>query len=677
VEGRVETVFAALAKDDPGLEIRLLGTPAVTRGGIAIDMPASRKVVMLLSYLVLATRPVGRSHVCDLLWDVPNDPRGELRWCLTKLRRLLDTPERAVVQAQADHVSLALGEKEADVLSVEAASRVGIERLGADALDALAGRFGGAFLDGIQADRTPAFETWLSGRRRHYRTLHLAVLSRLSAVHPPGSPARLAAVEQLAALATDDVNAHLALLEELAEHRDFAGGEAHLSAATRLFASEGLDPDPLRTAWRTLRSRGQSLPAPLDPVPASATARDAAGRVSDAAVPRARPRVAIMPPSSQSPGASPFVDAIAHDIIGRLARLRSLAVIAWGSVSALARRGLAPDEAATALRADYLGSVSLLRGGARDSLAVELVDTATLSILWSDTFELGQGDGLVLLETVGGAVVSSLAHAVEIAERNRALVKTPGSLDAWETYHRGLWHMYQFTEAENHLAQTDFQAASDLDPTFARAFAGLSFTHWQSAFQRWGDRAAETAAAEAAASRSLLADDLDPMAHWAMGRALWLRGSHGESLSELHRAVDISPSFALGHYAIAFVQSQSGDPGEAIRSAEQSRQLSPYDPLLFGTYGALAMAHARLEHFLDASEWALLAAAQPNAHNIILAIAAHCAALAGRMDEARGLAARLRMREPSYTTADFLATFHFSQDGQRIFLQAGRSLGLA
>src|SRR4029079_1364901 len=131
---------------------------------------------------------------------------------------------------------------------------------------------------------------------------------------------------------------------------------------------------------------------------------------------------------------------------------------------------------------------------------------------------------------------------------------------------------------------------------------------------------------------------------------------------------------ALGHYAIAFVQSQSGDPAEAVRSAEQSRQLSPYDPLLFGTYGALALAHARLEHFADASEWALLAAAQPNAHNIILAIAAHCVALAGRMDDAAMIAGRLRAVDPSYSTADFLQAFHFSVSDKRIFLQAGRRL---
>src|SRR5215470_18817373 len=63
------------------LQIRLLGPLAV---------PRSRKVRALLGFLALAPCPVSRSRLCDLLWDVPNDPRGELRWCLSKLRALLD-----------------------------------------------------------------------------------------------------------------------------------------------------------------------------------------------------------------------------------------------------------------------------------------------------------------------------------------------------------------------------------------------------------------------------------------------------------------------------------------------------------------------------------------------------------------------------------------------------------
>jgi DNA-binding SARP family transcriptional activator len=677
---RVENGFGAATRCSD-LSVRLLGTPAVLRGADACDLPASRKVRMLLAYLAMAGRPVARTQLCDLLWDGPNDPRGELRWCLTKLRRLLDTEDRVVVQANADHVGLSLHDAEVDALEVQGYGRRGLESLGVQDLETLAGRFSGSFLEGMQADRAPAFESWLAGQRRHFRALQVEVLARLGDLHAAGTPGRLHALERRAVLSPDDAGVHMALLSELAAQRDLGGGDAHLAATVRYFEAEGLDAGPLRTAWRSLRQAPCTIAvSEAPPQPAAATLAAAARTTAEAVSTnpeRRRPRVAILPPAAFAPASQGLADAIAHDVIGRLARLRSVAVIAWGSVSALVRRNLTPDEAGAALRADYLASGVLSQSAGGDRLQLELVETATQVLVWSETFELARSEGLIVLDRVGSAIVASLTHAVEIAERERALVKSPGSLTAWETYHRGLWHMYQFTEGENRLAQAHFREASTLDPTFSRAYAGISFTHWQNAFQRWGDPQEETAAAYAAASRSLLVDDLDPLAHWAMGRALWLKGSHGEGLAELRRAVDISPSFSLGHYAIAFVQAQSGDPGEAIQAAEQSRQLSPYDPMLFGTYGALAMANARLGDYAQAADWALLAAAQPNAHRIILAIAAHCLALAGRMEDAIGFAARLKALDASYTTRDFLQAFHFSADGRRLFALAGQRLGLA
>ncbi len=110
-------------------------------------------------------------------------------------------------------------------------------------------------------------------------------------------------------------------------------------------------------------------------------------------------------------------------------------------------------------------------------------------------------------------------------QRNRAVLRPPHSLDAWQAYHRGLWHMYRFTQPENEAARRFFEMAVRLDPTFARAHAGLSFTHWQSAFQHWGDRKRHMNYAMEAAGRGLIVDEHDPAAHWAMGRALWLRAA--------------------------------------------------------------------------------------------------------------------------------------------------------
>ena len=370
-------------------------------------------------------------------------------------------------------------------------------------------------------------------------------------------------------------------------------------------------------------------------------------------------------------------DALAHDVITRLAKLRTLFVIAQGSVFALHERSIGAEAASRMLNVDYMVSGSLRRTGERITVSVELVETRTARILWAEIFDRKADDAFVVLEEIGGRIVASVSLEIEATERNRAVLKPPNSLDAWEAHHRGLWHVYRFNKADNELAEHFFQSAVALDPTFARAHAGLSFVHFQNAFQGWAERASQIDLAFAAAGRSQMADDRDPAACWAMGRALWLRGDQRQSVIELERAINLSPNFAQGHYALAFVHSQAGDPHAAITAADYSRDLSPFDPLLFGMLGARAMSLVRLERFEEAADWATKAAARPNAHAYILAIAAYSLALAGRVDEARTHAAAIRRALPHYSIEDFLTAFRFDEKGAVLFRDGAKRIGMA
>jgi TolB-like protein/Tfp pilus assembly protein PilF len=368
---------------------------------------------------------------------------------------------------------------------------------------------------------------------------------------------------------------------------------------------------------------------------------------------------------------------LAHDVITRLAKLRSLFVIAEGTVFALSERRIGPEEAGRMLNVDYVASGSLQRQGNRLTVTVELTETRTARIVWAEVFDKKVDDAFLVLDEIGNSIVASIASEIETVERNRAILKPPSSLDAWEAHHRGLWHMYRFNQADNGRAQQFFETAVRLDPTFARAYAGLSFTHWQNAFQGWAKREPEIERAFDAAGQSLMVDDRDPAAHWAMGRALWLHGRQDQSIIELERAIDLSPNFALGHYTLAFVHSQGGDPQAAVTFSDHSRHLSPFDPMLFAMFGARAMALVRLKRFDEAAEWGIKAAARPNAHAHIRAIAACCLALAGRPEEGRVLFSSIHKTLPHYRIDDFLAAFRFEADGVALFRKGAKRIGIA
>ncbi len=72
------------------LEIKLLGDFRLLRNGEPVDLPASRKTRALLAYLIVTGQPQRRERLCELFWDLPDDPRGALRWSLSKLRPIVN-----------------------------------------------------------------------------------------------------------------------------------------------------------------------------------------------------------------------------------------------------------------------------------------------------------------------------------------------------------------------------------------------------------------------------------------------------------------------------------------------------------------------------------------------------------------------------------------------------------
>lgn len=687
VEINVEMHNPTTTASTAPLALQLLGPPTVLRDGVALALPRSRKVRALLAYLAMAERPSTRSHLCELLWDVPSDPRGELRWCLSKLRGVLDSPGRARVIAEGDSVLLDLGDCDVDARDTAQALRQGVATLAPERLSALAAQFTqGDFLHGLDLPRSPAFTGWLVAERRRLRAAHAAVLEHWVRTLPTGSDTALAAIERWLAIAPFDRQAHEQVLDALAASGRLREGEEHLAATARQYEAEGLDWAPIGHAWRAARQRhtggfAATRPGALDtptiaPIKTPASAPDPS--IASAAEATRRASLAVMPFEDRTPGAhrgGGLGDGMTHDVITRLAKLRSMFVIASGTVFALAQRQAGPEDAGRRLDVDYVAS-GWLRRDPRGQLqvSVQLAETRSAQVVWAEEFARRLDDTFTVLDDIGNRIVTAIAGQIEVAERNRAVLKSPNSLNAWEAHHRGLWHMMRFAREDNEQARHFFQTAVRLDPTFARPHAGLSFTHFQDAFLGWRERDAAIELAYRSAADGLMADERDPTSHWALGRAMWLQGRQDGALRELREAIELSPNFALGHYTLAFVHAQSGDPATAITEVDHARALSPMDPLLFGMLASRALALLRQGRHDEAVEWAQRAAARPNAHVHIRAIAMFCLALAGREAEARATQAEIRSIHTRYGVADFLQAFQLDDDAQALVRRAAATL---
>lgn len=419
--------------------MRLFGPVTVLRDGQPLPLPASRKVRGLLVYLALASRPVPRAQLCDLLWDEPGDPRGELRWCLSKLRRVLDEPARTRVRSTSDGIELDLADVAVDALEVARASRDGFAQLDAQRLAALHALCAGELAAGLDVERCPEFSAWLDGERRRFLGREAAVLERLVAAVDVGSA--LGWLERWLQLAPFDVQVHERLLASLVDAGRHAEADAHVDATVRRFEAEGIDAAGVRAAWRRVRGNGapsiatavgeSSTRSPSRAAPSSAPDRPALLLPDDVRPPARRASVVVMPFADASGDRGGHADGLAHDVITRLAKLRSLFVIAQGTAFALRERSLRPDDAARTLDVDYVVSGTVRPRADRLLVDVALTDARSSRIAWADTFEQPLAAALEVLDGICDRIVASIAAEIETAERNRAVLKPPNSLDAW------------------------------------------------------------------------------------------------------------------------------------------------------------------------------------------------------------------------------------------------------
>ncbi|MEM9105953.1 MAG: alpha/beta fold hydrolase [Pseudomonadota bacterium] len=167
----------------PGFEIRLLGELRVICNGDDVLLPASRKARALLAYLAATGRPHRRERLCELLWDLPNDPKAALRWSLSKLRKVVDGPERVRMIADRERVAFNTEDALIDVHDVRDRLRQEEADVPINDLEEMADRLGAVLLDGLDGAGDEAFDSWLAAEREDVHTMRIQVVRRL-ATHP-------------------------------------------------------------------------------------------------------------------------------------------------------------------------------------------------------------------------------------------------------------------------------------------------------------------------------------------------------------------------------------------------------------------------------------------------------------------------------------------------------------
>ena len=290
-----------------------------------------------------------------------------------------------------------------------------------------------------------------------------------------------------------------------------------------------------------------------------------------------KPSVAVLAftNSGGDPEQEAFADGVAEDIITALCRYPSLFVIARNSSFTYRGRAVDVKQVGRELGVRYVLEGSLRKSGNRIRVTAQLVEAETGRHVWAERYDRDLTDIFAVQDEIAEAVTIAIAPAIADAEQQRAMRRPPGSLDAWTTYQRGLWHFAKVSAEDNALALKFFRQAIDLDPRFAGGYKGLSAVHAHAADFEGRNLPEALSSAEALARQAVALDPADAEARVLLAIALRRRGDYEGGLAEAEQALKISPNLAGAHAAKGATLIFSGRPKEGIEALERSIRLDP------------------------------------------------------------------------------------------------------
>ena len=170
-----------------------------------------------------------------------------------------------------------------------------------------------------------------------------------------------------------------------------------------------------------------------------------------------------------------FSDGITEDIITGLSGFRSLFVIARNSTFTYKGKPVNVTQVAQELGVRYVLEGSVRKAGSRVRISAQLIDAGDGHHLWAERYDRDLDDIFAVQDEITERVVATVIPALDQFEQERAARKPPDSLDAWDCYQRGLWHMNRMRLSEFPAAREYFRQAIRLAPRSPLGYCGLAY----------------------------------------------------------------------------------------------------------------------------------------------------------------------------------------------------------
>ncbi len=375
------------------------------------------------------------------------------------------------------------------------------------------------------------------------------------------------------------------------------------------------------------------------------------GPATSAAAPRdeswfGRPALAVLPFADPSAASGDFfARGLVADLAGALACSKRFAVIANSLPAAHSGELPTPEQAVQELGVRYVVAGTVQRAAGRLRVSARLVDGLAGELLWSAHYDRQAADVFALQDEICGAIASAILPNVMLAEASRA-AHLERDLDAWESYHRAVWHYYRIERDHNLQAKRWFERAAELAPEWGVPLGGVALVHLQAVAYGFSSEIAPTISAGLdAAARAVALSPNEPDALNAQGWMNAIARRYEAAERALEQAIELNPSLAAAYHGLGFTHSMCDRPEHAIAALLHAERLSPRDPSLHFIQGHLAQALFQCGRYQESIAALRKCLQLRSGYGFLYLLGAACG-LAGRIEEGRAAVAEARERFP-------------------------------
>jgi serine/threonine protein kinase/TolB-like protein/Flp pilus assembly protein TadD len=292
---------------------------------------------------------------------------------------------------------------------------------------------------------------------------------------------------------------------------------------------------------------------------------------------RAIESIAVLPfvNADGNPEVEYLADGIAECMINCLSQVSSLTVRPPNSVSRYKRGEVDPLAAGRELDVEAVLTGQVAMRGNEVNIGLRLIDVRENRQLWGSKYSGRAGDLLLIEAQIARDVTENMRLQLSPVERQQLGKPNTENAEAHQLYMQGRYFWNQRTGEGNRKAIEFFTQATELDPSFALAHAGLADCYVLGGNYRISVHEAMSKA-RAAALRALKLDDTLAEAHTSLAQVhLFYDWDFAEAEASFKRAIALKPSYETAHHWYAIMLAIAGRFPEAIERIKLAQALAP------------------------------------------------------------------------------------------------------